>query len=139
VVFAGPVEGPVKEALLAEAWIMAFPSHSEGHPLVVLEGLSAALPVVTTCVGALPDTIEDGVEGYVLGVRDAGALANRIVRLITDDVLRSEMSRRARTRYEREFTAGRFVDSLAAVFLEILMTDRSSATLSGTNAGAEIV
>ena len=55
--------GAGKSEALSRACVMAFPSWSEGHPLVILEALSAGLPVVTTRVGAIPEIITDGVEG----------------------------------------------------------------------------
>ncbi len=115
----GPVGGDQKNRLLAGATLMAFPSHTEGHPLVVLEALSASLPVIATRVGAIPEIIEDGQEGFVIDARDVDALTERIAHIIADPALRARMSRAARARYERDFTAERFTNGLGAIWSSI--------------------
>ncbi len=112
----GPVGPEAKRQLLSSASVFALPSHTEGHPLVILEALSAGLPIVATRVGALPETITDGVEGYLVDVGDVDALTDRLVRVLDSPSLRDEMARRARERYEREFTVERFAEGLGAVW-----------------------
>jgi glycosyltransferase involved in cell wall biosynthesis len=116
VLMPGPVRGAAKAKLLATSTLMVFPSRSEGHPLVVLEALSAALPVVTTRVGAIPETIDDGKEGFLVEPGDVDALTDRIARLLGDPALRADMGASARLRYERDFTAERFTDRLGAIW-----------------------
>jgi glycosyltransferase involved in cell wall biosynthesis len=115
----GPVTGDQKDQLLATATLMVFPSHSEGHPLVVLEALSASLPVIATRVGAIPEIIDDGREGFLVEPGDVDALTERIAQVIGDSALQGEMGRLARDRYERDFTAKRFADGLGAIWYSI--------------------
>jgi glycosyltransferase involved in cell wall biosynthesis len=115
----GPVASGQKDRLLAVATLMVFPSHSEGHPLVVLEALSAGLPVIATRVGAIPEIIEDGSEGFLVEPGEVSVLTDRISQVIGDSALQREMSRRARDRYERDFTAARFAERLGAVWSSI--------------------
>jgi glycosyltransferase involved in cell wall biosynthesis len=115
----GPVTGDQKRELLAMATLMVFPSHSEGHPLVVLEALSASLPVVATRVGAIPEIIDDGKEGFLVEPGDVDTLVERIAQVIGDPALRAEMGRSARDRYERDFTAKRFADQLGSIWCSI--------------------
>ena len=99
---------------------MAFPSHAEGHPLVVLEALSASVPVIATRVGAIPEMLADGIEGYLVAVGDVSALADRIAALVSDPAMRARMSVAARMRYEAEFTAHRFATRLGRVWQDVL-------------------
>lgn len=119
----GPVHGAAKADLLTSSALMLFPSRSEGHPLVVLEALSAALPVVTTPVGAIPEIVDDGKEGFLVEPGDIDAMTDRIAQLLNNPALRAEMGRSARLRYERDFTAERFADRLGAIWESV--TDRS--------------
>jgi glycosyltransferase involved in cell wall biosynthesis len=112
----GPVGPEAKHRLLSSASVFALPSYTEGQPLVILEALSAGLPIVATRVGALPETIADGVEGYLVDVGDVDALTDRLHRVLDSPSLRDEMARRARARYEREFTVERFAEGLGAVW-----------------------
>ena len=116
VLMPGPVHGAAKARLLATSTLMVFPSRSEGHPLVVLEALSAALPVVTTSVGAIPEIIDDGKEGFLVEPGDVDTITDCVARLLIDPELRADMGRSARLRYEHDFTAERFTDRLGAIW-----------------------
>ena len=118
--FLGPVEPSERMRLLTSATVMAFPSHSEGHPLVVLEALSAGLPVVTTRTGAIPEIITNGREGFLVDVGDVEGLTCRIAEIVTDPELRRRLRANARSRYEAEFTADRFTDRLGDVWQNVL-------------------
>lgn len=103
--FRDTVSGRDKERLLTSSSVLLFPPREpEGHPRVVLEALAAGLPVVTTDRGAIGETVEDGVSGYVLAEPDPPALADRVMRLLESDVLRKTMSRAALARYHQRFT-----------------------------------
>jgi glycosyltransferase involved in cell wall biosynthesis len=120
----GPVGPAVKGRLLAEATVMAFPSHSEGHPLVILEALSAGLPVVASTVGAIPEIIRDGKEGFLVPPRDADLLARRLAQVLGDADLRNRLGAAARRRYEEKFTEQHFVQGLGAVWASAAGADR---------------
>jgi glycosyltransferase involved in cell wall biosynthesis len=131
------ITGAGKAAALSRASVMAFPSRSEGHPLVVLEALSAGLPVVTTRVGAIPEIITDGVEGFLVQPGDTAALTDRIRLLIQDPALRARMSSAARARYLNEFTSEAFVERLEAVWRSV--TDRAGLCRDGVRARSDRV
>jgi glycosyltransferase involved in cell wall biosynthesis len=62
--------------------LLVFPSTYEGFGLVVLEAMSQGLPVVATPVGCVTDLVRDGENGVVVPVRNAGALATAVRRLM---------------------------------------------------------
>src|SRR5207244_717411 len=100
-----PVAGFAKRRLLQRASVLLFPpARPEGHPRVVLEGMAAGLPVVATDRGAIAETIVDGVTGYVLPDPEPEQLAERVIRLLSDDALRQSMGEAARERYLVRFT-----------------------------------
>lgn len=108
VTFLGVVEGDRKRELLVTSSVLLFPPiEPEGHPRVVLEALSAALPVVTTGKGAIVDTISDGGAGYVLSEAEPEQLAALTLRLLADPALRERMSQAARETYLKHFTQER--------------------------------
>lgn len=63
---------------------MILSSLTEGLPLVVLESMANAKPVVSTSVGGVPEVIEDGVNGYLVDPGDINSLAKGIGRVISD-------------------------------------------------------
>lgn len=103
--FRGTVSGRDKERLLTSSRVLLFPPREpEGHPRVVLEALAAGLPVITTNRGAIGETVEDGISGFVLAEPDPTILAERMIRLLESDDLHITMSRAALSRYCERFT-----------------------------------
>jgi glycosyltransferase involved in cell wall biosynthesis len=76
--------------------VFVLPTLFEGSAISVFEALASGLPVVTTPNAG--SVVRDGVDGFVVPIRDAHALADRIERLYGDPALRREMSIRARGR-----------------------------------------
>ena len=79
-----------------QADVFVLPTLFEGSALSVFEALASGLPVVTTPNAG--SVVRDGVDGFVVPIRDAEALADRIERLYGDPALRREMSIKARER-----------------------------------------
>jgi glycosyltransferase involved in cell wall biosynthesis len=94
-----------KRRLLLSSSLLLFPPvEPEGHPRVVLEAMSAGLPVVTTDRGAISETVVDGESGFVLPEPIPAELADRVLRLLRDQALRHRMAKAARERYLSVFT-----------------------------------
>ena len=102
-VFLGSLEGGAKAAAFVSSQMIVVPSWTEGFPLVIPEAMAAGLPVIASAVGAIPDFVRDGEDGFLVAPRDRRALAERIVGLLDDEALRRRMSERVRGRALREF------------------------------------
>lgn len=87
-------------ALLHEADVFLFPTLIEGMPLVVLEAMACGLPVITTTHGP-GDIVRDGVDGFLIPVRDPQAIAQRLEQLYRDRDLRELMGKNAREQASR--------------------------------------
>ncbi|MBV8782149.1 MAG: glycosyltransferase family 4 protein [Phycisphaerae bacterium] len=77
-----PAQDAIRE-LYARCDVWLCGSHSEGFHLPPLEAMACRCPVVSTAVGGSIDVIENGVNGYVVNVGDAAALADRLVRVLS--------------------------------------------------------
>lgn len=84
--------------------VLVVPSFTEGLPNVILEAFAAGVPVVATAVGGIPEVIDDEMSGFLAPSGDAGALANRITRLLNSDDLARTMGKRGRRRVLQDFT-----------------------------------
>ena len=124
--FLEPVSGQEKERLLASSSMLLFPPREpEGHPRVVLEAMAAALPVITTNRGAIAETIEEGISGFVLAEPDSQTLAERLIRLLENDELCTRMSRAALARYSERFTQADADRHLAEWLLDVSTAART--------------
>jgi glycosyltransferase involved in cell wall biosynthesis len=71
--------------LMAQASIVLLPSYSEGMPLVILESMALGKPIIATPVGAIPEMIADGHNGYLVDVGNPEAIAHAINKIINQD------------------------------------------------------
>ena len=75
--------GPVR-ALLREARALVVPSIYEGMPLVVLEAMEAATPVVASAVSGIPEVVVDGETGWLVPPEEPAALARALSEVSAD-------------------------------------------------------
>lgn len=92
--------------------VFVLPTLAEGMALVHLEAMACGIPVITT--PNCGSVVRDGVEGFIVPIRDSQTLSDRISMLLTDRELRARMGRAARER-AREFTWQRYGDRLLEV------------------------
>jgi glycosyltransferase involved in cell wall biosynthesis len=104
--FVGPLIGDEKWRAFCEADIFCFPSSykAENQPLVILEAMQFAVPVVASDWRGIPTMVKDGETGFIVPVEDSVALANRIRRLMNDPGLRTKMGEKARSLFLERYT-----------------------------------
>ena len=83
-------------AEMARQDVLVFPSLFEGFGLVVLEAMSRGLPVVATAHTAGPDVIEDGVDGFLVPIRSADAIVEKLETLLSRPDLLVQLKHAAR-------------------------------------------
>ncbi len=98
-----------------QADVFALPSLCEGMALSHLEAMAYGIPVVTT--PNCGSVVRDGVDGFVVPIRDPAALADAIARITNDRALREKMSQNARRRAE-EFSLDAYAQRLLKVLTE---------------------
>lgn len=107
---------------LQQADIFVLSSLSEGISNAVLEAMSCGLPVVTVDCGGMREAVTDGVEGYIVPVREPRRMAEAIQKLAQDPGLRKRMGAAGRERVLRDFRLADQVDAFVALF-KSLQTD----------------
>ena len=122
VTFAG-LRSDVPE-LLRGADIAVNTSYREGSPLSVMEYLEAALPVVATRVGGVPDIIDDGITGVLVPPNDATAVATAITGLLADRERATEMGRRGREVRRERFDLDAVAQRLGELYDELWRSRR---------------
>jgi colanic acid/amylovoran biosynthesis glycosyltransferase len=90
--------------LLQQADAFLLSSLSEGISNAVLEAMACGLPVVTTNCGGMGEAVTDGVEGFLVPVREPHATAEALARLASDRSQARRMGAAARDRVLRQFT-----------------------------------
>ena len=113
-------------ALFASVDVVVLPSYREGLPKGLIEAAACALPLVTADVPGCREVVTDGVDGLLVPVRDAGALATAIARLHDDPVLAARLGAAARQRALDEFDERIVIARTQAVYQELLDPPPSS-------------
>jgi exopolysaccharide biosynthesis WecB/TagA/CpsF family protein len=103
--------------LLASSKVFVFPStyRFEAQPLVLLEALSAGVPVVAYDVGGIRDIVHDAVNGFVVPPGDFEQLVARVEKLLVDERLRRSLAEGARSSFERLHSIESFDSNWSAV------------------------
>jgi glycosyltransferase involved in cell wall biosynthesis len=104
VTFFGIVPNEQIPEYLAQASLFVRPSRSEGLGISFLEAMAAGLPVVATQVGGIADFLIDEQTGLVARVDDPKDVAEKIIRLLNNDSLRTQLQQNGRTLVEKKYT-----------------------------------
>ncbi|WP_031496315.1 glycosyltransferase family 4 protein [Bryobacter aggregatus] len=136
-------EGPEREALLSlaasrqadvqligqiedvrpcfrEADLFVLPSHSEGSPNILIEAMAAAIPIVATTAGGIPDTVTDGVHALLVPPAQPARLTAAIERLIADPPLAAQLAAQARARVVEHFSPMARAERMAALYRSLV-------------------
>jgi glycosyltransferase involved in cell wall biosynthesis len=115
----GYLEGEAKRKALEEAEIFLYPSfYGEGCPVVLLEAMGAGLAVVSTPVAAIPEIIEEGVNGFLVDSRRAEDFAPFVERLVVDEKLRGAMGRANREKALENYEASVVTAQIESIYQE---------------------
>ena len=106
--------------LLNVADVMLLPSDLESFGLAALEGMACGVPAVCSRVGGLPEVINDGVEGFLVPVRDVKTMAARALEILTQPELHKQMSGAARRRALKDFCASKIITMYEKLYERVL-------------------
>jgi glycosyltransferase involved in cell wall biosynthesis len=112
--FLGVLRDREKYERFAGCDIFCFPSYfeAESFGLVLAEAMQFAKPLVSTRWRGIPSVVADGVNGFLVPVKDATAVADRLLRLANDPELRQRMGAEGERIFSERFTLEAFHRSM---------------------------
>lgn len=105
---------------LNSADIFILISKWEGLPLTILEAMRSSLPVIASCVGGIPEAVDQGKTGYLIDRDDSHGLTNALARLIESSNLRSAMGVAGKNKFNNNFTFDTMLKKTIGIYLDIL-------------------
>jgi glycosyltransferase involved in cell wall biosynthesis len=92
----------------------------EGVPKSLIEAAACGLPIVTTDIPGCRELVSDGVNGFLVPLRQVESLAAALRTLLNDPALRARMGAAGRARVLEQYSLPRVVDAHLAVYGELL-------------------
>lgn len=101
--------------------IFLLPSISEGFPLSIMEAMAAGLPVAASRVGGIPEIVRHGETGLLFPAKNPDAIAEAVIKMLTDFESSCRMGVRGRQRLMRLFTPEIYIEKLNSLYQELLI------------------
>ena len=114
--FTGWVGPSGKRALLESAAVCALPAYDAALPMSLLEAMEAAVPVVVSPVGGVPEVVADGVTGFLVAPGDIATLQRLLRKLLLDRMLGARIGAAARESVRRRCAPERVLARLETLY-----------------------
>jgi glycosyltransferase involved in cell wall biosynthesis len=118
IVFSG-FQRDIKD-ILAAMDVFVIPSLREGFPMVTLEAMAMAKPIIATNIDGITEQISDGLDGFLVPPGDSAALTRAISAVLRDPLLGLKMGRRARLTVESKFPVEKMVAETERVYHSLI-------------------
>lgn len=117
----GPKIGSEKQSYLDEADIFCLPSYDEGLPMSMLEAMAAGVPVIVTRVGAIPEVVSDGVDGFLYDPGNIEDLAKCIDYLVEDPSRSKNIGLAGYERVKQKYSIGVAATRIMTIYRELAL------------------
>lgn len=120
IIFTGYTPDKELPKLYQAADIFAFSTFYEHHPFAVLEAMATGLPVVTTQVGGIPETIQNSKNGYLTEPSNPTQFSDKILHLLEHPAEAKEMGKSARKTILEQYDWRKVVKDAIKVYHDVL-------------------
>jgi glycosyltransferase involved in cell wall biosynthesis len=122
------------------AGVVVYPSFAEEpFGLAMLEAMATAKPIIVTESGAMPEIIEDDVNGYVIPKNNHEVLAERIIGLFSNPEVAQRLGRTGRQQVENMYTKEIYASNIFKVYEDAIRTYPKKTRLLKAKAGRKKV
>lgn len=117
--FVGTLSQPELARYMSASHLLVLPSLEEGLALVQAQAMACGCPVLATTNSGSEDLYTDGVEGFIVGIRDVDALRDRMQQLADDPALQKRMSEAALMRVRQMGGWHQYGDQWEALLMKL--------------------
>lgn len=114
--------------IFSEGDISILTSISEGFPYTILESMSCGIPVVATDVGGVSEAL-DGNCGFICKPKDYVDIGNKVIELLKNDELRTQMGINSRKKIIDNFTIEKFISEYENAYESVIISKKSEQKL----------
>jgi len=127
--FLGAVPQKQLPELYSRGSVFVLASLADGFGMVVSQAMACGLPVIVTENVGAADVVEEGVNGFVIPIRDTDSLKDKILQLYLDKELRVDMGRAARKRVCNGCSWDDYGDRLVNILNNIVTNQTAPSTV----------
>lgn len=98
-----------------ECTVYVLPSYHEGTPKTVLEAMASGRPIVTTDAPGCRETVEDGINGFLVPIKDVALLEEKVLKILNDPLLADKLGKRGRLLAEEKYDVNKVNASLMKI------------------------
>ncbi|MCE9607383.1 MAG: glycosyltransferase [Planctomycetia bacterium] len=120
--------------LLAHTNLLVLSSHMEANPVSIMEGLACGKPVVATRVGSIPETVHEGVSGYLVEPGNVEEMGSRIEQLFRDPELCRRLGEAGRKHIQANWSLDQMVGGYERLIQSIYLGKTARTALKMCNA-----
>ena len=106
-------------AAFAAADIFVLPSYSEAMPMTILQALASGVSIVATSVGAIPEILQDGINGFLIQPKNVQQLVDKILELLGNDGLRNQIENTNFELAKNKYDLHTLIEKLSRLYAEI--------------------
>lgn len=119
--FLGYKTGDELKRLISRAAFVIVPSEwYENCSMVVLEAMAFGKPVIGSKIGGIPEQVEDGETGFLFDMENTHELADKMILLWSDKILRRRLGKNARKKLENEYALNDHCQNLKSIYKDLL-------------------
>ncbi len=116
--YCGWLNSKEKEEIFRKTALNVLPSYNEGLPMTILETMAYGIPSITTNVGAISDAVNEK-NGVLVEKGNAEAIGEALVRLLSDDELRMNLSRKCYQDAKEMFSLEKHIAEIQEIYDEL--------------------
>ncbi|MDQ3020519.1 MAG: glycosyltransferase family 4 protein [Bacteroidota bacterium] len=106
---------------LLSSHIFLLPSVEEGIANVVLEAMTAGVPVITTDCGGMSEVVDDRINGFIVPVRNPDKIINKVKEFLESDLnFRNNIAENAKKTIMKEFTKDKQVKEFSGFYKSLV-------------------
>lgn len=102
------------------ASVFVAPSIWDNSPNTIYEAMACGTPVIASCVGGIPELVDEGMTGLLVPPSDSNALSGAIIKLLDNEIRRKEMGRRGREKALAKYSLIGILEQTVAYYERVL-------------------
>jgi glycosyltransferase involved in cell wall biosynthesis len=100
--------------------VLLYPTQAENLSLTCLYALACGIPIISFDAGGQKEAIEDGVNGFIVGINDYEGMVKALQEMLLNPALCRQLSKGARNTTKKHFDFDRYIDDLVNYYNEVI-------------------